>query len=321
MERYRPLGEGLVYHAGGLGDFVLSLPAIERARQASPTSEWRYWGPSDRLSLLPGFRGAPAVIVEGGHTLWGTEPLPAVVEWMRAAVPVLAFGGGAPPVWAERVGSAVVGLSAFPRSGATWVPLHQARQLALRGFPPPRNSWLERWRGEVLPGRIPSRVVIHPGSGSVRKNLPAGTWHRVAEILRVETGLPVEMLLGPAEVERGSGPVAVEGVLSETLGDLLRVLARTALFLGNDSGPAQLAGALGLPTVSVFGPSDPRVWRPLGSKVRAVACGEPCAPCSAGGPIECPSTRCLGTLPAEEIARAGLELLDLPRHRSGSRDG
>ncbi len=321
MDRHRPLGEGLVYHAGGLGDFVLSLPAIERARQASAASEWRYWGPSDRLSLLPGFRGAPAVILEGGHSLWGTEPLPAVVEWLRAAFPVLAFGGAAPPVWAERVGGSVVGLSAFAASGATWVPLHQARQLARRGVPPPRNSWLARWRAEVLPDRVPSRVVIHPGSGSVRKNVPVETWHRVAEILRVETGLPVEVLLGPAEVERGSVPAAAEGVPSETLGDLLRLLARTALFLGNDSGPAQLAGALGLPTVSVFGPSDPRVWRPLGSKVRAVACRAPCAPCSAGGPIECPSTSCLGTIPAEEIARAGLELLGLPRHRPRSREG
>ncbi len=320
MERRGPPGEGLVYHAGGLGDFVLSLPAIERARQASPASEWRYWGPSERLSLLPGFRGPPAVILEGGHGLWGAEPPPAVAEWLRAAFPVLAFGGAAPPAWAGRVGGGVVGLSAFPATGDAWVPLHQARQLARRGFPRPRDSWLERWRGEVLPDRIPSQVVIHPGSGSVRKNLPEGTWHRVGEILRAETGLPVEMLLGPAEVERGSGPAA-EGVRSETLGDLLRVLARTALFLGNDSGPAQLAGALGLPTVSVFGPSDPRVWRPLGGKVRAVSCREPCAPCSAGGPVECPSPRCLGTIPPEEIARVGLELLGLLPHGSGSRDG
>ena len=77
MDRHRPFGEGLVYHAGGLGDFVLSLPAIERARQASAASEWWYWGPSERLSLLPGFRGAPAVVLEGGHSLWGAEPLPA----------------------------------------------------------------------------------------------------------------------------------------------------------------------------------------------------------------------------------------------------
>jgi len=320
MERRRPSGEGLVYHSGGLGDFVLSLPAIERARQASPASQWRYWGPSDRLFLLPGFRGPPAGILEGGHSLWGAQPLPAVVDWLRAAFPVLAFGGVVPPAWAERVGGSVVGLSAFPGSGAAWVPLHQARQLARRGFPPPRNSWLERWRAEVLPDRTPAQVVIHPGSGSVRKNLPVGTWHRVAETLRTETGLPVEFLLGPAEVERGGVPAAA-GSRSETLGDLLRVLARTALFVGNDAGPAQLAGALGLPTVSVFGPSDPRVWRPLGRKVCAVACREPCAPCSAGGPIECLSTRCLGTIPAEEIARAGLDLLGLPPHSSGRRDG
>ncbi len=206
MDRYRQPGAGLVYHSGGLGDFVLSLPAVERVRQASAASEWRYWGPSERLSLLPGFRGAPAVLLEGGHTLWGAEPTPAVAEWLRAAASVLAFGGAAPPAWAERSEGAVVGLSAFPAGTPTWVPLHQARQLAARGVPPPRHSWLARWRGEVLPERAPSQVVLHPGSGSIRKNLPLETWERVAEILRVETGLPVAMLLGPAEVERGQCP-------------------------------------------------------------------------------------------------------------------
>ncbi len=112
-----------------------------------------------------------------------------------------------------------------------------------------------------------------------------------------------------------------EGVRCESLDELIRVLARTALFLGNDSGPAHLAGALGLPTVAVFGPSDPRIWKPLGSKVRTVTCREPCAPCSAGAPIACPSTRCLGTIPAEEIARAGLEVLGVSRHESRSRKG
>jgi ADP-heptose:LPS heptosyltransferase len=35
-----------------------------------------------------------------------------------------------------------------------------------------------------------------------------------------------------------------------------------SLFLGNDSGPAHLAAAFGLPLVALFGPSDSEIWSP-----------------------------------------------------------
>ncbi len=48
------------------------------------------------------------------------------------------------------------------------------------------------------------------------------------------------------------------------------VLSECALYVGNDSGITHLAAGLGVPTVAVFGPTDPAVWRPLGPRVRVV---------------------------------------------------
>jgi ADP-heptose:LPS heptosyltransferase len=42
-------------------------------------------------------------------------------------------------------------------------------------------------------------------------------------------------------------------------------------YVGNDSGVSHLAAALGVPTIAVFGPTDPTVWAPLGPKVAVVA--------------------------------------------------
>jgi ADP-heptose:LPS heptosyltransferase len=56
-------------------------------------------------------------------------------------------------------------------------------------------------------------------------------------------------------------------------GDLLTAFAalkRARLFIGNDNGFAQLAGAAGAPTLALFGPSDDRIWRPWGESVRVV---------------------------------------------------
>ena len=46
--------------------------------------------------------------------------------------------------------------------------------------------------------------------------------------------------------------------------------ARASIYVGNDTGPLHLAGAVGCPTVGVYGWSDPAEWKPVGSRVRTV---------------------------------------------------
>ncbi len=41
-------------------------------------------------------------------------------------------------------------------------------------------------------------------------------------------------------------------------------------YLGNDSGITHLAAMLGIPTIALFGPSDPAVWRPIGPDVEVI---------------------------------------------------
>jgi ADP-heptose:LPS heptosyltransferase len=48
------------------------------------------------------------------------------------------------------------------------------------------------------------------------------------------------------------------------------LLARAALYVGNDSGVTHLAAAWGAPTLALFGPTDPAQWAPLGPRVRTL---------------------------------------------------
>ena len=59
------------------------------------------------------------------------------------------------------------------------------------------------------------------------------------------------------EMTLGSGPVIL---------DRASLIALSGVFAGNNSGPLHLACALGVPTVSTMGPSDPARWRPLGRR-------------------------------------------------------
>ncbi len=76
--------------------------------------------------------------------------------------------------------------------------------------------------------------------------------------------MPVRWCAGPEEALE-------DAVRFEDLGELARFLAGARLFLGNDSGIAHLAAAVGTPVVALFGPTDPAVWAPRGPHVSVVA--------------------------------------------------
>jgi ADP-heptose:LPS heptosyltransferase len=85
------------------------------------------------------------------------------------------------------------------------------------------------------------------------------------------------VLLGEAELDRWP-PAEVQRLIGQhgalpltDLSALHAQLAPAALFLGNDSGPTHLAAQVGLPTLALFGPTDPQRWRPVGPAVTVLA--------------------------------------------------
>lgn len=132
-------------------------------------------------------------------------------------------------------------------------------------------------------------VVVHVGAGSDQKRWPIAGWAEVVAALRHDSTVHgaamkrrrgVDVIAGEVEQERlGPG----ERTLFEKMGgrfvgslqELASTVRAARVFLGCDSGPAHLAAALGVRTVALFGPSDPRVWAPIGPAVRVVAPDSP----------------------------------------------
>jgi heptosyltransferase-2 len=56
-----------------------------------------------------------------------------------------------------------------------------------------------------------------------------------------------------------------------TLGCLVQILKQSQLLVSNDNGVMHLGGAVGIPTIGLFGPSNPKVFSPLGSKSTVIA--------------------------------------------------
>jgi heptosyltransferase-2 len=91
------------------------------------------------------------------------------------------------------------------------------------------------------------------------------------------------------------------------------LLSRCSLLVGNDSGPKHVAVALGVPTVTVYGPTNPATWHPPdGPHAALFAEGLDCLFCNAN---RCPlpgerHMRCMRDLPVERVVRAARALLE-----------
>jgi heptosyltransferase-2 len=84
-----------------------------------------------------------------------------------------------------------------------------------------------------------------------------------------------------------------------SLGETLALISRCRFFLTNDSGLMHVAAAFKVPTVAVFGPTDPVATGPLGMTSRIVRHDIACAPCMKP---ECPTDhRCMESIGPEEV--------------------
>lgn len=131
--------------------------------------------------------------------------------------------------------------------------------------------------------------LMHPGSGSSRKNMPLRLFENAGRILVSGADRP-GMLAGFGVVSRiAISAGEADGTLGEDLARmtpcatllpsvnlavLAGILRRSAGYIGNDSGVSHLAGQCGVRTVAFFRVTDPEVWRPVGPFVHAVDSGE-----------------------------------------------
>ncbi|MCB1102996.1 MAG: hypothetical protein KDL10_11560, partial [Kiritimatiellae bacterium] len=59
------------------------------------------------------------------------------------------------------------------------------------------------------------------------------------------------------------------------LSEVVHLFRSAGRYIGNDSGITHLAAACGVPTLAIFGPTDPAVWAPLGAHVTVIRTGQP----------------------------------------------
>jgi len=109
-------------------------------------------------------------------------------------------------------------------------------------------------------------AIVHAVAATPGKTWPAARFLEIAAHLAQSGHTPV--FVGAADDDLSA--FAEYRTLKASLTELKSLLANAALFVGNDSGPAHMAAAFGVPSVVIFGASDAAIWGPWRTAGEAV---------------------------------------------------
>jgi lipopolysaccharide heptosyltransferase III len=179
--------------------------------------------------------------------------------------------------------------------------------------PSHREWWKEKRTGlGIAEGR--PYAILHPTALYFTKQWPAEHFASLGNFLLQEAIVTPVYSCGPGEsqvldaVQRASQTpiVRLEGA---GLGQFGAALEGARIFIGNDSGPAHMAAALGRQEVIIFGSSSSGIWGPWprdpgGARARIVQNSYPCNPCPGDRCYQFERPECILSVTFEQVRSA-----------------
>ena len=145
------------------------------------------------------------------------------------------------------------------------------------------NYGIDNERLSSLGAEKPYFVFLH-GTTWTTKHWPESYWVELAGIV-AKAGFNIQLLWGnESELQRAkriaaSTSSAIVAPTKMSLTEVAGVLAKARGIVTVDTGLGHLVAALGVPTVSLYGPTDPKLSGTLGERQTLLAADFPCAPC------------------------------------------
>lgn len=296
------MGKILVIRGGAIGDFLLTLPAIQLLRDSLPDPHIEVLGYRNVVDVAAAFG-----VVDGARSIeYGpmakffvpksdletqlTEYIgdfDLVLSYLydpddyfkdnikRCGVETFIQGphkvkddralGHA----AEQLARPLEGLAMFLESPAAKLEFSKAKKLELS----PVTSQLRAREERPL-------IAVHPGSGSPSKNWDIERWLEVCQELHGQFPTSAFVIItGEAEHQRmeviqrrfNEAGLPVINVHAVPLPEVAHVLRCCDVYLGHDTGVSHLAGACNVPSVVLFGPSVHEIWAPQNPGVSVIA--------------------------------------------------
>ena len=272
----------LVFHQAALGDFALTLPLLREL--PGPVTLVTTWS-RGRLAaaLIDGLATSDIDQFEFTrlHAEGGPSRLsPAVADLFEQAAVIVDFVGSGDDAWSANLRRLTpqathVPLPTRPADDDAPAPLGDTHRQKLSDagitLAPPADV------PRVGPPQPEpdAPILLHPGSGGEAKCWPLERWLDLARRLTAR-GHDARLIFGEAEATRWTeaqrtAVQAAGGRGLATLEALVEAMLPARQYVGHDAGPTHLAAQLGVPTLALFGPTDPAVWAPVGTEVAVLA--------------------------------------------------
>ena len=321
------------------GDAVLMTPALRALREHFPSSEIHLLAPEEIAPLfqhLPWLsRVWPMPRRRGSARLRETWPLLRALRRERfdrsvdfasndrGAILSFFIGAKKRLGWDERAGFFGRRFLYTDRVAPEKNPVHESARLAqllsVWQIPPPvsleaeihADPTLADAAKKILPDD--QAVICHVASSQPRKEWPLSHW---AAFHRLATTAGYSVVFTTARGEREAALMADLKSFLERTGKMpvplilpqiselplfLAVLARAGVFISGDTGPLHFAAGLGVPTISLFGPTAPARWAPIGAR-HQILTGAVCG-CDGNSAICTAARHCLAEIsPARVMA-------------------
>lgn len=299
----------IVERCGGIGDVICLLPALAALRRKHP--DCRIIMITSR-SCVPLVRSAQVVDVVLPA---GTRGLAWLRKSMRPQLDIQ-------PLLPDE--------QSPPKPRASIHLMEEfARSLDVAGeplsYPQLVPSARDRARVVALLGQagLDTRrlVIIHTGPTWPVKQWPLEHWNLLVEQLTQISGVAVIQAgaNGHASDAQAITPCvlnALDWIGRLSLSETLALIAQAQLFVGVDSGLLHVANALRVPTLGLFGPTDPACFMPPGQSEHGLRSSMPCIACHhhPDGPLhwqsDCPQQRqCMSALSVDHVLKHSLALL------------
>jgi ADP-heptose:LPS heptosyltransferase len=315
-------GRVLVVHQGAVGDLILALPAIKALRETLQPARLEMLGHPWTLALVRGRPYADAIMdINRGDMaplFHEDASLPRTItaylgtfaaafcftrsetlahNLRRAGIRHVFTLPSFPETRMHVTDHHLLSLNAHGISSTSALPMIFVREEEQREA---RKFLLnQRWDLEGI-------VALHPGAGSRKKVWHTACFAALAKAL-ASAGHKILIIEGPAdkaaaaEVKAGLREIPYLHLHDLPLTRLAALLSFASLFIGNDSGISHLAAALNIPTIALFGPTDPYVWAPRGNRAFWLQGQAACAPCTREDQQRCKRQHCLDGIEVDQV--------------------
>jgi ADP-heptose:LPS heptosyltransferase len=270
----------LVIRGGAIGDFILTLPAIAALRRQFPQAHLEVLGYPHIAQLAVAGGLADRVQPIEAHGLAGFFARngtlePGLMDYFSEFDLVISYLYDPDEIFKTNVIRCLVKQFIVgphrpveaDQIHATKVYLKPLERLAIFDADPvPRLSLNSQ------PSTL-NQLVLHPGSGSEKKNWPETKWAGLIQQIAATTNWNLLLVGGEAEGERlqrltdAMPPARCSIAQGLPLAELARRIQSATAFVGHDSGITHLAAALGLPCIVLWADTLEEIWRPQGERL------------------------------------------------------